>query len=1371
MIDEQQIDKTKDSSPGPPARPPGIPRWTAGDGILLSFAQERLWFLDQLEPGSSAYNVPVLLRVNCALDVLSLIRSLEEIVRRHESLRTVFLVENGQPVQRILPPFSIVPGGEDLRHLPQDERDRQGLARAAEETRKTFDLARGPLFRVHLWRLQEDEYFLLLTIHHIVCDGWSVGILLRELAVLYDAFAQGLPSPLPEPALRFADVALRQRELLRGETLQRLLDYWKEQLSSVPALLDLPLDHPRPAVQSMHGGWHDVAIPPDLADELKKFSRRENITVFMTLLAAFQTLLYRYTGQPDFLVGVPIAGRARVDIEGIVGFFVNTLPLRADFSDDPPFSGLLKRVRASSLGSFDHQDLPYERLVEELRPERSLRYNPLIQAMFAFENVPMPPMGKSGLKLTPLRIESETAKFDLSLTLYEENGFSGYLEYASDLFDKETIARMEGHFLTLLRGILDNPQERVSRLPLLTQAERAKVSAAPSTIPTPVGDFCVHRLIEQQVIARPDAIAVESRNVRMSYQELNRRSNLLARRLKVDGVGRDVMVGVCMDRSPEVVIALLAILKSGGAYLPLDPEFPSERIGFILRETRPPVLLTVASLRDRLPAAGIPVIAVDAEAGVLAAEPPDNLLGTPNAGDLAYVIYTSGSTGTPKGVEIAHGAIGSHCIDCRQLYALSPVDRVLQFSSLTADVSLEQILSALISGSTLVLRDTEIWSPEEFIGKLSDLGLTVVNLPTAYWHHLVREWAEIPGVCTPHSLRLMIVGGEAMLPEGLASWQKTPMNAVRLLNAYGPTEVTITATTYEVPARNRDAALRPRIPIGAPIGNRTAYILDDNLHPVPAGVVGELVFGGEKVARGYLARPELTAVAFIPDPFRPGSRMYRTGDLARTLPDGTIEFLGRKDHQVKIRGFRVELGEIETALARHPLVREGFVIARREPGGVEQQLIAYVVWNKGAPGDTFALRTFLTDSLPGYMVPGIIVPLEEFPLTPTGKVDRRALPQPESAHAQREFVAPRDSLEKQLANLWERIFNVRPIGIWENFFELGGHSLLAVRLFSQIEKLTGRNLPLVTLFQAPTIERLAGILRQQGWEAPWSSLVPIKGGGSKAPFYCVHGVGGNILEFEHFSRYFDPDRPLYGIQAQGLDGKRPRHKSVEEMAAHYIEEIREFQPEGPYYLGGCSFGGLVAFEMAQRLVDAGQHVGLLAMFDTNAPGYPRYLPTTTAFRRRLNHFRFRVELHWDNIRVADPAIRWEYVRTKAERFVRQYRAKTVRMIRRGTKWTQTLLLPRAIRHVSRGGHTANSRYEPKTYPGTVTLFRATEQPYGIYPDTTNGWSKFAGGGVEIHNIPGHHGAIVREPRARVLVQVLTACLDSAESASRRKRHR
>lgn len=1367
MIEEHHIMAKEASGPGSPAAPRGIPRRAGSAEVPLSFAQQRLWFLDQLEPESSAYNVPVLLRVQCALDVPSLIRSLEEIVRRHEALRTIFPASNGQPLQRILPPFSIAPEGEDLRPLPHEVRERDAIERATSAARKPFDLARGPLFRVHLWRIGDDLHLLLLTIHHIACDGWSVGLILRELAALYEAFSTGAASKLPEPEIQYADFALWQRNFLTGETLSRQLAYWKRQLNGVPPLLELPLDHPRPAVQSMRGRWHDIVIPPSLADDVKRLSRKENVTVFMTLLAAFQALLTRYSGQEDFLVGVPIAGRVRMETENVVGFFVNTLPLRADVSDDPTFSESLRRVRATSLGAFDRQDLPFERLVEELKPERSLSHHPLVQVMFAFENVPMPAMGQSGLRLAPLRIESERVKFDLSFTLYEENGFSGYLEYASDLFDADTIRRMDGHFQTLLRGVVENPQQRISLLPLLTDPERRMLvrTALPATADS--GHSTVQALFEDQAGKSPDAVAIIAGKTRMTYGELNTRANRLAAALRSLGVGRNNPVGVCMERSAETVVALLAILKSGGAYLPIDPDFPAERREFILRDARARVLLSQSSLLEKLANPDLHVLAVDSSPVPSGSDPGRN----PDIGvrpdDLAYVIYTSGSTGDPKGVEISHGAIASHCETCREVYGLTPADRVLQFSSLTADVSLEQILPTLASGSTLVLREPEIWNPDQFLRKLRDLRLTVVNIPTAYWHHLAQDWAAAPNTVPTGEVRLMIVGGEAMLPESLSLWRRTAMNSVRLLNAYGPTEVTITATTYEIPQRPPHDDPPGRIPIGKALGNRVAYILNGNLQPVPAGVVGELFFGGGSIARGYLARPELTASAFIPDPFRaePGALMYRTGDLARFLPDGNIEFLGRKDHQVKIRGFRIELGEVESVLTRNPLVREGVVVARREAPGGENQLVAYVVWRAADGGNVAALREAMKVHLPDYMVPGIVISLDRLPLTTGGKVDRKALPPPDVTQSQRMFVAPRDPLEKQLANLWERIFPIRPIGVRDNFFELGGHSLLAVRLFAQVEKLTGKNLPLVTLFQAPTIELLAGILRQKGWEAPWSSLVPIKAGGSKPPFYCVHGVGGNILEFEHFSRYFDPDRPLYGIQAQGLDGKRPRHRSVEEMATHYVKEIREFQPEGPYFLGGSSFGGLVAYEIAQRLVAAGDNVGILAMFDTNAPGYPRYLPAVTSFRRRMNHMRFRAELHWSNIKVAKGPLRREYIAAKAKRFARQYRVKSWRKVLSFLKRMERLFLPRAIREVNKGGHQANRTYEPVPYTGKVTLFRATEQPYGIVTDTTNGWGVYATGGVEIHEIPGHHGAIVREPRAGILVRALTACLDKAADAA------
>ncbi len=1335
----------------------------------LSFAQQRLWFLDQLDPGNSAYNVPVLLRVDGPLNIAVLKQSVEEIVRRHEALRTVFRSTDGQPVQEILPPRSLDLAVTDLQALPPGDREARGVHLAGEEAMKPFDLSRGPMIRVNLWQVDAEAFLLLVTMHHISSDGWSIGVLMTELVSLYDAYVAQKPSPLPDLEIQYADYAAWQRLWLQGEVLERQLSYWKRQLAGAPPVLELPPDRPRPAVQNMRGRQQPVVLSRELTEGLKALSRRHNVTLFMTLLAAFETLLHRHSGQSDILLGVPIAGRVRAETQGLIGFFVNTLVMRADFADDPTFAELLRRVRRTSLESFEHQDLPFEKLVEELHPERDPSYNPLVQVMFAFENAPMPAAPSHVLKLHPLRIESGTTKFDLTLTLYDEDGLRGFFEYASDLFDPDTIRRMEGHFQTMLRGIIADQEQRVSMLPLLTESERQTLivdwnragTAAPTTA-------TVQELFEAQVNRTPDADALGFGDRRLTYRQLNRWANQLSHALRAQGVGPEVPVALCMEQSLEMMMAVIGIFKSGGAYVPVDPQNPPERIAFILTDTRPAVILTQRALLDRLPAVPGRVLCIEPDFSFPGPDSGENLPLEVTPDNLAYVIYTSGSTGKPKGVQITHRALAIHSLETVQCYGLCPTDRMLQFFSLSFDASLEQIFPPLICGAMVMVRDVEVWSPAEAYRKVGELGLTVLHMSTAYWHELAQGWSSLPGPSL--RLRLVLVGGEAMMRASVDLWQQGPTEGVRLLNAYGPTETTIAATTYEVPARDpKTAAVAARgIPIGKRRGDRSLYILDGHRQPVPIGVAGELYIGGDTVSRGYLNRPELNEQVFLPDHLSgtPGKRLYRTGDRARFLAGGDVEFLGRNDSQIKIRGFRVELGEIESALVSHPSVAESAVLVAGE-GGVEKMLVAYIVWKEGAAASTAEVRAYLGDRLPGYMVPSVYVPLKAMPLTSNAKIDRRALPAPDASKVERvtDYIAPRDPLEQQLTNIWQKLFEKRPIGVRDNFFELGGHSLMAVRLFSQVERLTKKTLPLVTLFQAPTIERLAGVLRQQGWEAPFSSLVPIKPGGSRPPFYCVHGVGGNILEFEHFSRYIDPDQPLYGLQAQGLDGKRPRHSSVEKMAEHYIAEIRQFQPEGPYYLGGSSFGGMVAFEMAQQLNAGGQGVGLLVLFDTNAPGYPRYLPTTTSLKRMFDHMRFRVELHWGNIKVARPAIRREYIVAKSKRFVKQYRAKIKHKSRGAVKSLRERILPRAIRQVQKGGHQAQRKYEARPYPGKVTLFRATEQPYGVIPDPANGWGRFCPGGLEILDIPGHHGAIMREPRAQYLVKTLMDCLTKAQSGA------
>ncbi|MGB8476151.1 MAG: amino acid adenylation domain-containing protein, partial [Candidatus Acidiferrum sp.] len=894
--------------------PPILPVPRNGD-LALSFAQQRIWFFDQLEPGLSAYNIPAAVRLKGPLNLAALEQSLNEIVKRHESLRTTFVKVDGRPAQVIAPTLTIKLPVVDLRKLPASEKETEIRRLVTAEAQRPFHLSQGPLVRGTVLRLGDEEHVGLLTMHHIVSDGWSTGILVREVATLYVAFCAGGSSPLPALPIQYVDFAHWQRQWLQGEVLETQIAYWKERLAGAPALIDLPTDLPRPAVQTFRGAHQSLVLPKYLKDGFKALGRQEGVTLFMTLLAAFKVLLYRYTSQDDLIVGTPIANRDRLETEGLIGFFVNALVLRTDLSGNPSFRELLRRVRQVCLAAYSHQDLPFDRLVEELHLKRDLSRNPLFQVMFALQNAPLRPLELPGLNLSPVEGDSETAHFDLTLQIVDtEQELTATFVYNTDLFEAGTIARMLGNFQTLLDAMVADPEQRLSDLPLLTETERQQLLVEWNGTKTDcLRDLCIHQLFEAQVKRTPDAIAVVFETEQLTYGELNRRANRLAHHLLALGVGPEVLVALCMERSLEMVIGLLAILKAGGAYVPLDPAYPKERLAFMLKDAQVPVLLTQERLVARFAEYDTKVICLDSGWETTARESGENPGSSTLPENLAYVIYTSGSTGEPKGVLVSHGAIADHCRNAQRYYELDSRDVVLQFASLSFDVSLEEILPTLIVGARLVIMGTNVWHPTEFHRKISEFGLTVLNLPTAYWQELAREWAGVSELVPNIRPRLFIVGGDTMLPDVLKFWQRTPANSIRLLNAYGPTETTITATAFEIAPRPGENTTDQWVPIGRPLPNRAIYILDQHGHPVPIGVHGHLHIGGVSLARGYLNRPELTAEKFIPDPFsaEPGARMYKTGDLARYRPDGNIEFLGRADHQVKIRGFRIELGEIE----------------------------------------------------------------------------------------------------------------------------------------------------------------------------------------------------------------------------------------------------------------------------------------------------------------------------------------------------------------------------------------------------------------------------------------------------------------------------
>ena len=1331
--------------------PPIVPIPRTEDPAL-SFAQQRLWFFDQLEPGLSTYNMPAAVRLNGPFNLAALEQSLNEIVKRHESLRTTFGMAGGQPAQVIAPTLEIKLPIVELRKLAVGERETEVRRLVTAEAQRPFDLSQGPLLRGTVLRLGDEEHVGLLTMHHIVSDGWSAGILVRELAILYVATCAGGSSPLPALPIQYADFAHWQRQWLQGEVLETQIAYWKKQLTGAPDLIDLPTDHPRPAVQSFRGAHQSLVLPKHLQEDFKALSRQEGVTQFMTFLAAFTVLLHRYTSQDDLIVGTPIANRNRLETEGLIGLFVNTLVLRTDLSGNPSFRDLLRRVREVCLGAYGHQDLPFDRLVEELHAKRDLSRNPLFQVMFELHNASRRTIELPGLTLSPVDGDSETAHFDLTLRIMDtEEGLTAAFVYNSDLFEAGTMARMLGNFQTLLEAIVADPERRLSDLPLLTQAERQQLlvewNATKTDSPQ---DLCIHQLFEAQVERTPDAIAVVFQADQLTYVELNRRANQLAHHLRALGVGPDVLVAICLERSLEMVIGLLGILKAGGAYVHLDPTYPKERLAFMLKDADVPVLLTRDRSTAGLPELDAKVICLDSGWETIARESRENPDCSTRPENLAYVIYTSGSTGQPKGVLVSHGSIAGHCRNAQSTFELNSRDVVLQFASLSFDVSLEEILPTLIVGARLVVMGTNVWPPAALHQKISEFGLTVLNLPSAYWRELAREWAGIPELVPNIQPRLFIVGGEAMSPDVVKIWQRTPVHSIRLLNAYGPTETTITATAFEIASRPGEEATYQRVPIGRPLANRTIYILDQHSNPVPIGVHGHLHIGGEGLARGYLNRPDLTAEKFIADPFsaEPGARIYKTGDLARYRPDGNIEFLGRADNQVKIRGFRIELGEIEAALGRHPAVRDVAVLAR-EDAPSEKRLVAYVV----AESSTDELRRFLKDKLPDHMVPALFVLLDTLPLQPNGKLDRRALPAPDRFRPELEkaFVAPRDELERQLAHIWEEVLGVRPVGVRDNFFELGGHSLLAVRLFSVIEKRLGKKLPLAAVFQGATVENLAGVLRQQAAPGPHSSLVAIQPGGNRRPLFLVHPAGGHVFPYVHLAKFLGPDQPCYGLQARGLEDGQDPHTRIEDMAAYYIQALKTVQPTGPYLLGGWSMGGVVAFEMAQQFHAQHQRVALLALLDGRIPTPDETFPQEDSEAISL------VERYF-GISFGPMESLAELPKDEQLTFILE-QAKSAGLVPAELEVSQAR---RFVQHV-RSDLRATQNYGLRLYPGRISFFKASETPLGTSLDPTLGWSEWASGGVEVHVVPGNHANLMYAPHVEVLAEKLTTCLRQAQS--------
>ncbi|MBE9229036.1 non-ribosomal peptide synthase/polyketide synthase, partial [Phormidium sp. LEGE 05292] len=1050
--------------------PPIVKRDNDND-LPLSYAQTRLWFIDQFQPNSSLYNIPAALRLVGSLDVAALEQSFREIVQRHEALRTNFLTVDGQPAQIIHRETNWTLSIVDGKNLSTIEQLLQQQANAP------FDLANDCLLRTTLVTLSETEHILLICMHHIVSDGWSIGVFVEELTALYNAYVQGQPSPLSPLPIQYTDFAIWQRNWLQGEVLQSQLSYWQNQLYLAPALLSLPTDRSRPAVQTFVGAHQQFTLSAELTEKLNQLSQEQGVTLFMTLLATFDTLLYRYSGQTDIVVGSPIANRNKSEIEGLIGFFINTLVLRTDLSNNPSFAQLLDRVREVALGAYTHQDLPFEMLVEALQPERDLGHTPLFQVMFVLQNAPVSDLELGGLTLSLLDLESAIAKYDLTLAMESTpDGLVGLWEYNTDLFDGTTIERMTGHFVTLLEGIVANPETPISQIPMLTTVEQHQLLTQWNNTQTDYpADKCLHQLFEEQVEKTPQSVAVVFENQQLTYRELNARANQLAHYLRSLGVGADVLVGICVERSIEMLVGILGIIKAGGAYVPIDPEYPQDRLSFMLTDTGVKVLLTQEKLVASLPKHQAQVICLDSDWQSINQASQENLNNTVSSENLAYVIYTSGSTGTPKGVVVNHQAV-NRLVKNTNYIQLTADDRIAQASNIAFDAATFEIWGALLNGAKLVIINKSVLlSPPEFAVTLRENQIGILFLTTALFNQLANL---VPQVFS--GLRYLLFGGEAVDPFWVREVLKSGAPQ-QLLHVYGPTENTTFSSWYLIEDLPQSATT---VPIGRPIANTQIYLLDQNLQPVPVGVPGELHIGGAGLARGYLNRPELTNEKFIANPFdnEPNSLLYKTGDLVRYLPDGNIEYLGRIDNQVKIRGFRIELGEIETLLNQHPQVQTSVVIAtptarwrEREDIPGTKRLVAYILPQAEATPTINELRSYLKAKLPDYMVPSAFVLLETLPLTPNGKIDRKSLPIPESRLGiENTVVAPRTPNEETLFTIWQQVLGVEQIGIHDNFFQLGGDSILSIQIITKARQ-AGLDFSVKQLFTNQTIAELAAV--------------------------------------------------------------------------------------------------------------------------------------------------------------------------------------------------------------------------------------------------------------------------------------------------------
>ncbi|MBT4946893.1 MAG: amino acid adenylation domain-containing protein [Candidatus Marinimicrobia bacterium] len=1287
----------------------------------LSFAQERLWFLDKLYPQNHFYNILLGLNIKGQFDVQILEKSFNEIIRRHESLRASIETINGEPVLVIARDLHISVDITDLQHSSDDEQKEYVKQIIYDEYIKNFDISRGPLIRCCVLKLKSDEHILLFAMHHIISDGWSMGIFLSELTKLYGAFSKGEISVLPELSIQYPDFAVWQRENL---DLQPQLDYWGKQLTDLP-LLELPLDFSRPAVQSFRGGVVRSGFSSVVTDLLKDLAVKSGCSLFMVMLGGFVALLSRYTNQKDIVLGSPIANRNYKEIEPLIGFFVNTLVLRCDLSGNPNFLDLLIRIRKTCFDAYANQDVPFEKLVSELQPQRDMSRNPLAQVTISFQNMPIESEEIiPGLSVNSLEFDPGTVKCDIELHMAVDDDELKYdFLYSLDLFGPSTIKRMSRHYKKLMESMVNNPEMKLNELSIFDEDEMELfLSKSRDINSNRKNDICIHHMFESCVEKNPGTTAMVFEDQKISYLELNIRSNQLAHYLISEGVIAETLVGICMKRSVEMIVAILGILKAGGAYMPIDTEYPKERIRYMLDDSDCKILLTEESYANN--SSKSVVLSKLLNLPDFSKENPALVI-TPR--NLAYVIYTSGSTGHPKGCQIEHGNMFNYITWGRDFYIKDKdFGNFALFSSLSFDFTVTSIFCSIVFGRSLHIYENDI-SIDKILQDSFNINTSVDIIKLTPSHILLLKELNIKET----NIRKVIVGGEELTWEHVKIL-KTINKDIEIINEYGPTEATVGCIKKVINTKDG------KIYIGKPISNTTAYIFDSSLNISPVGVKGELYIGGLGVGRGYHNRAALTAEKFIPDPFsgQKGDCLYRTGDLARLLPDGNIEFLGRKDDQVKIRGFRVELGEIESAIKECSGI-DKVVVVMREDVPDNKEIVAYLVTDEKLLHEN-DLHNHLKEKLPDYMIPSSFVVIDKIPLTQNGKLDKHALPVPEKNGAKQDFFPPRDIQELELKYIWEKVMNIYPISVRDNFFELGGHSILAVRLLSRIEEQLKCSFPLASIFEAQTIEAMATLVRGKKERREWSPLIKIQPSGSKPPLFCVHPAGGGAVCYADMGRRFAPDQPVYGLQPRGLeDNLQEPHVTVEDMAACYVTTIQEAGFREPFQLAGASFGGLVAFEMARQFESAGKEVSFVGLLDTYASQVEQD-DDDAGLLWAL--FEEDIDLSLDYLRTLEPEELLNYVIKQAKDahlLPPDFGAERFRLILQMTK-----ISVRASMH-----------YNPGHYKGKVVLFRAKGST-NENQDNTLGWKDILSENFEVKFVPGSHQNMFREPHVGVLVESL-----------------